>query len=484
MSDLTNASEPIEEASAEATPAPEAAPATEVTPAPVAEAPAATTEPVAEAAPAAEAASGSPTPAAAEPSMTEEEQAEDQRKKAEERARKEEERKRRDEAYELLQQLKDTNATFDVVLIERVKGGLRGEYNGMRVFLPASHFGIRKNVPEEELGTAIGQTVKVRVHELQSDDTGYKSAVVTRRDILLDEFWSTIAAGAVYDGTVTSVTTFGAFVNIGGVEGLVHVSRLSSSRVDNPASVVKKGDRLKVTVAEVDSEKRKLSLSHREHEESPWKGVNAAYPVGKRVKGTVRRITDFGAYVQVAPRIEGLLRISELSWTQRVKHPSDIIAIGQEIEVEVLSANEDKQQLGLGYKQTQANPWENVISILPVGTETQGIVQQSSTQGAVVRVAETFDGFMPRSKIVSIGRGQKVELNPGDTITVVVADVVPASQSLILAMKGAEQSNEGREDRRERDGGSFPRQARQPDSAGVTLGDLLNDSEKSNLYKG
>jgi len=424
--------------------------------APVAETPVAEM-PATEAPSAAEpvATASEPAPAVAEatapavPEMTEEEKAEALRKKQEERAKKEEERRIRDEAYAELEKLKEEKGSFEIKIQERVKGGLRGEYKTLRVFLPASHYGARKNVPEEELNTAVGQTVRVMVHELQSDDTGYKSAVVTRRDLLVDEFWNNIQPGTVFDGVVTSVTTFGAFVNIGGVEGLVHVSRLSRSRVESPSDVVKKGDKLKVTVTEVDREKHKLSLSHKEHEENPWKGAEASYTVGKRIKGTVRRITDFGVYVQVAPRIEGLLRISELSWTRRVKHPSDVVSVGQEIEVEILNASEEKQQLGLGYKQTLPNPWLTITETLPIGTETTGVVQQSSTQGAVVRVAETFDGFMPRSKMANAGRGQKVVLTAGDTISVLVADLDPNASSLILAMKNEDGSIAGQGERYE-----------------------------------
>ncbi|MCX6139361.1 MAG: S1 RNA-binding domain-containing protein, partial [Candidatus Kapabacteria bacterium] len=313
------------------------------------------------------------------------------------------------------------------------------------------------------------------------------SAVVTRRDILLDDFWSGIQAGTVYDGVVSSVTTFGAFVNIGGVEGLVHVSRLSKTRVENPSDVVKKGDKLKVTVADVDREKRKLSLSHKEHEEDPWIGVNVAYPTSSRVKGIVRRVTDFGVYVQVAPKIEGLLRISELSWT-----------------------NEEKHQLALGYKQTLENPWLTIATTMPIGTETSGIVQQVSTQGAVVRVSDAFDGFMPRSKIITIGRGEKTALNIGDTVSCVIVDLNAENASLILAMKGEDGTIGGHQD-----GGGYSREQgegrsegrgdsrgdRRGDSRGdrrgegrgegrgervnipaapaVTLGDMLKDAEKS-----
>ena len=425
-------------------------------------------------------------------------QEEERARREEDRKRKAEEKEQRDAAFSELEAFKNDGKAFEITIDERVKGGLRGTFNTLRIFLPASHFGMRKNVPEEELASAVGQSFQVKVHELQSDEAGFKSAVVSRRDLLQDEFWGGIESGAVYDGVVTSVTNFGAFVNIGGVEGLVHVSRLSRSRVEKPSDVVKKGDKLKVTVADVDREKKKLSLSHREHEEDPWTGVDAKYPTGTRVKGTVKRITDFGAYVQVEPKIEGLLRISELSWTQRVKHPSDVLSVGQEIEVEILNANEAKHQLALGYKQTLENPWLPTAESLPIGPEVKGAVQQVTSQGAVVRVNDTYDGFMPRSKMVNVGRGKKIELEEGQELECIVVDLDPGAASLILAMKNEDGTPAGGQDDRgsghqrgggrhggggggRHGGGGGGASQHQTPSSGVTLGDLLKEADKSKL---
>ena len=495
---------PAAEAPAAETPAAEApaaeAPAAE---APVAEAPAAEAT-VAEA-PAAEAPAAE-APVAEAPALTEEELAEQRRQQEEEkarkeaeRARKEEERRQRDETFAELQTVSAAKGTFSFTISERVKGGVRGEYKGLRIFLPASHFGLRKNVAEEELAAAVGQTVTVHIHELQSDDSGHKSAVVTRRDLLADELWTGLVPGTVFDGQVTSVTAFGAFVNIGGIEGLVHVSRLSRSRVENPADVVKKGDRLKVTLVEVDRSKKKLSLSHKEHEANPWVNVESSFPVGKRVKGVVRRIADFGVYVQVAPKIEGLLRVSELSWTKRVQHPSDMLSVGQEIECEVLGVSAEKHQLSLGYRQTQENPWNTIATALPVGTDVQGVVQQVSTQGAVVRVNDTFDGFMPRSKMLG-GRGKAPAVAAGDTVACVIVDMDPAKPSLILAQKGedgtvggqggwsGDRAERGERGERPERGERGPRRESTYDvpkdhasSANVSLGDLLNEAQRQKL---
>lgn len=463
------------------------------------------TAPAQESAPAQEAApaqaSVDPAVAAAAAIAT----AEEARRRAEEKARKEEERRLRDLAYTKLEGVKAENGTIEVTFQERVKGGLRGEYESLRVFLPASHIGLKKGATEEELNGMVGQTLAVRIHELQSDDTGYKSAVVSRRDIVLDELWNTISAGDVIEGVVTTLLPYGVFVNIGGLEGLVHISRLSKVRLDDVKSAVKKGDRIKVTVVEIDRAKRKITLSHREHETDPWEKITKKFEVGKVLRGTVRRITDFGAYVQVAPRIDGLLRISELSWTRRLAHPSEVVTVGQEIDVVVLSFLPEKHQLTLGYRQTQPNPWLTIGETFGAGTELSGVVVSTSPQGAVVRINDVFDGFMPRSRFLNEGRGKKVNVEQGQSVNLVVLEVKPESQSIILAMKGedgtiggADDRFEGRGERGERGGrggrgdrrdnrderptGPIPPQT--TTGGDVALGDLLKDIDKNKMFNG
>lgn len=426
-------------------------------------------------------------------------QEEERKRREEDRARKEAERKARDEAYAKLEEFKASNTAFDVEVSERVKGGLRCLFEGQRLFLPTSQFSIKRSFQEGDLLAAVGTTLTVKIHEITTDENGQKSVVVSRRDLLQEELWKDIEPGKVYDGVVTSTTPFGVFVNIGGAEGLVHISRLSKTRVATAEEVTKKGATLKVTVLEVDREKKKISLSHKEHEADPWELVPQNFRVGDVVKGTVKRIVDFGAYVQVAARIEGLVRISELSWTRRVKHPSDILAVGQEINVVVLEINAPKHQLALGYKQTIPNPWLQVEQRMPIGTVVKGSVTQVTPQGAVLRVDDDFDGFMPRSKMNNLGPGKKIALNVGDEVECIVADLNPGGPSLILAMIADDGSaysvatekqsqagdrtatRDGRRDRESRQSVSRSDDAQQAPSAGVTIGDLLREADKSKL---
>lgn len=443
---------------------------------------------------------------AAEAGLTEEEREEAARKRKEDRARKEAEQKARDEAYAELEGKRYQKARFEVTIIERVKGGLRGEYKSMRVFLPASHFLVKKHVSDDELNAAVGNTFTVVVHELQSDETGYKSAVVSRRAVLIEDSWKDLTPDSVHEGTISSIMPFGVFVNIGGVEGLVHVSQLSKTRLEKPEDAFKRGETLKVKILSADREKGKLSLTHREFEPSPWENIEKAYSVGQRVKGVVQRITDFGAFVAVAPRVEGLLRVTDLSWTQRVKHPSDVVSVGQELELEVLEVSAERRRLSLGYKQTQENPWLTLTERLPIGSDVEGVVQSSGVQGLVVRVLDSFDGFVPRSKMLNAGPGKKVAVAAGETISCVVVDAAPATSSLILAMKNADGSvaggdhgsnrsenkgegrGEGRGERRpdRRGDGQFSVPIPKGMAAGeeVSLGDLLNEAQRKSLRNG
>ncbi|GMV53735.1 MAG: 30S ribosomal protein S1 [Flavobacteriales bacterium] len=416
-------------------------------------------------------------------------QEDEKKRREEERERKEHEKKVREAAFAKLSEYKNNNEAFSVTIAERVKGGLRCDFEGLRVFLPASHFSAKKNTTEAELNEAVGSSVSVKIHDLQNDENGLITAVVSRRDILLHELWDSIVPGSIHDAVVSSVVPFGAFVNIGGVEGLIHISQLSKTRIATADEVVKKGDKIKVTVLEVDKEKKKLSLSHKEHEADPWSSVADVFKIGTVVKGIVRRITDFGAYIQVASRVEGLLRASELSWTRRIKHPSDVLTVGQEIEVVILELNLDKHQMALGYKQIQPNPWNDIESKLPVGTNIKGIVQKVTPQGAVVRLLDEFDGFMPRSKMGPLKQGAKAPFEVNSEIECCVVDLNAASASVIIAALDADGTpfSGGSRGGSVHEGGSRHRDSQagtkhtEPAASGVTIGDLLRETDKSKL---
>ena len=399
-----------------------------------------------------------------------------------------------DELFKELAEIKQNNGSIDVFVQSRIRGGLRVVHKDMPMFLPASHFSNKRNPSEESLQEAIGKSFKVIIHEMQEDETHRKTVVVSRKQILEDDFWNSIKAGDVVEGAVSSIASFGIFIDLGGAEGLVHISRLSQVHIDDPRTYCKKGDVLKAVVVEVDKNRKRIALSRKELESSPWKGVSDEYPQGAKVKGLVRRMTDFGAYIEIRTGIDGLLRNNELSWTKRFRNVSDILTINQEVELEVLSVNEEKQSMSLSLKRTQENPWKELAEKYPVNLNTKGKIKQIVSQGCVVDVNGEVDGFMPRSKMKNLLKGKKVPYNVGDEIDVIIADIEPDKESLILAPvvveeeqtiapKPQHRDNRDNRDNRERNQ-KEPRFREVENEAGsnsFALGDLLSESMKKSL---
>ena len=234
-----------------------------------------------------------------------------------------------------LEKLVGTDETINVEVIAIAKGGLRVVYNNVPLFLPASHFLLEKNIKEDKLESAVGNKFDVKVTEVKQIGEG-KIVIVSRKDLILKELWENIKVGEEVEGKVSSITNFGVFLDLGGVEGLIHVSRLSHSHIDNPKNHFHKGDLLKVKVVEIDKKNGKITLSRKALEDSPWKGAEEKFKAGETVKGKIKRLTDFGAYVELAPGVEGLLRVSELSWAMRINKPSDILEENQEIALYVV----------------------------------------------------------------------------------------------------------------------------------------------------
>ncbi|MDP2366487.1 MAG: S1 RNA-binding domain-containing protein, partial [Ignavibacteria bacterium] len=297
--------------------------------------------------------------------------------------------------YLELLQIKENNETIEVEIKGRIRGGLRAIYKEMPLFLPASHFSLKRTPTEQELTDAAGKTMVVQVHELQEYDEGRKAVIVSRKHLLPEEFWTKLSVGDIIEGIVSSIATFGVFVDLGGVEGLIHISRLSQVHVDDPNKFMKKGDSVKAVVVELDRTKNRIALSRKELEESPWKDVENLFLVGTQYTGIVRRLTDFGAYIELKPGVDGLLRTPEISWTKRIKKPSDVLKAGSKIPVEILSVSEEKQTVSLSYKKTQPNPWHQLVDKYPVGTEYQGVVSQVMPQGCIIAINDEVDGFMP-----------------------------------------------------------------------------------------
>jgi small subunit ribosomal protein S1 len=396
---------------------------------------------------------------------------------------------------------KNNKTTIDVTGLRRVRGGILAAYKGMPLFLPTSHLSLKPNPSENELLGLIQQTFPVHVHELNEEDK--TKVIVTRRKLLRVDHLKDFQVGQTVEGKVVSFTDFGAFINLGGVDGMVHVSAISRRRINHPSEVLKKGDTVKAVVKEINENSQRLSLSMKELEANPWQGAAAKYTVGSRHKGKVKSLTDFGVYVELEPGVEGLVHISEMSWARRIKHPSEIFQAGQEVEVQVLEITEEKQKVSLGYKQTQPNPWATIAERFKVGDKIEGSVREVIDRGVVVNIAEDIDAFMPKGKMHPSLRGKAAPFQVGDKIEgLFVMDVVPDNHSLILGMEGFDQGSPAREGRGEGGGNrgegggrgerggrgdrgprkeqetvNLPEQKQE-----VSLADLLSEDEKRKLF--
>ena len=386
------------------------------------------------------------------------------------------------EIYIELAGKKETKELIDVEVKARIKGGLRVHYKEAPLFLPASHFSLRRTPTEQELNDVIGQILRVEIHEIQEYDEGRKAVIVSRKQQLMDDFWTKINVGDIVEGKVSSIATFGIFLDLGGVEGLIHISRLSQVRIDDPNKLAKKGDLMKAVIVEIEKDKNRIALSRKELEESPWAKVEEEFLVGNNYKGIVRRLTDFGAYIEMKPGVDGLLRTPEISWTKRIKKPGDVLTVGSEIDVQILSVSSEKQTLSLSYKNTQNNPWPSLVEKYPVGSEFDGVVFQVMPQGIIVTIDNTLDGFMPRSKMKKLLQGTKIPYQTGDAIKVLIADLIPDEESLILSPKfdeedGAYSSEEKPYKHKDRD----EHKTKIPQAAGISLGDMLSQNQLNML---
>jgi small subunit ribosomal protein S1 len=394
--------------------------------------------------------------------------------------------------FEKLKAIKESNSTITVNVTERIRGGLRVFHQDVPMFLPASQISSKRSPSEDELKEFIGKDIDVHVHELQEDATKRKTVIVSRKQLLVNDFWKNLKVGQIVEGPVSSIASFGIFIDLGGYEGLVHVSRLSQSHVENPKEYAKKGDVLKAKVVAFDEEKKRISLSTKDLEDSPWVDINSKLAVNAKVKGIVRRLTDFGAYVEVMKGIDGLLRTSELSWTKRVANPSEIVKIGDEIEVLILQINEEKQALTLSLKRLDENPWISYAEKYSPDSIHNSIVKEVVNHGLVVNINNEIDGFMPRSKMKGYLKGNKIPFNVGDPFEIKVVDIDTAKETLIIApaieikveeVERAPRKKSDKDDRHPRRNREDDKYKEMPSNDGAfSFGDMLSDENKKLLF--
>ncbi len=341
------------------------------------------------------------------------------------------------ERWHRLQALYERGETFPVVAQEKVKGGLVAEVEGIQAFIPASQVDLRR-IPN--LDEYVGREIAVKIIELNRK----KGRVILSRRVVLEEeqkkakeaFFQSLTPGQVVEGTVVDVTEFGAFVNLGPVDGLVHRSEISWGRFNHPLEVIQKGQRVKAQVLSVDPDKERVNLSIKALIPDPWTTAAEKYPVGSRVRGKVVGLTAFGAFVEVEPGLEGLIHISELSWTKRPKHPSEVLKEGDTVEAVVLRIDPAEKRLSLGLKQTQPDPWSLLVEKYPPGSVIKGQVTGVTDFGVFVEVEPGIEGLVHLSELDHTRVTNPAALfKKGDEMEVVVLSIDPAEQRISLSRK-------------------------------------------------
>src|SRR3954470_9576102 len=285
-------------------------------------------------------------------------------------------------------------------VIERIKGGLRVDVDGIAAFLPGSQVDIR---PIRNLESLRGQEVEALVIKLNRK----RSNVVLSRKAILEqenqgkkgETLNALEEGIIVEGQIKNLTDYGAFVDLGGIDGLLHVTDMSWGRLQNPGEMFRVGENVQVKVLKFDKDRERVSLGFKQLLPDPWESVTERFPIGQRMQGKIASVTDYGAFIELEPGVEGLVHVSEMTWSKRMKHPSKLVNVGDNVEVEVLGVDPKNRRISLGMKQTQPNPWESLPERFHVGDRVRGRVRNLTDFGAFVEVEDGVDGLVHVSDI-------------------------------------------------------------------------------------
>lgn len=340
--------------------------------------------------------------------------------------------------WERIHQAFENNEIVRGTLTKRIKGGVVVDLFGIDAFLPGSQIDLRQ-IPD--INALIGQDFDLKVIKVNK---ARRNIVVSRRVVLeeqrnsqRDKVLDTLEKGQVRKGIVKNITDFGAFIDLGGVDGLLHITDMSYKRISHPSEIVKLGDEVEVMVLDFNDKKERISLGMKQLKPHPWKDVAARYPEGMVVKGKVVSITDYGAFVELEDGIEGLIHVSEMSWTQHVKHPSKILAVGQEVEAVVLKVEEEQERISLGLKQLEEDPWEHIDDELPPGARVVGEIRNLASFGAFVEIKDGVDGLIHVSDMSwtkKINHPSEM-VKKGDKVECVVLAVDKEKRRISLSMK-------------------------------------------------
>ena len=339
-------------------------------------------------------------------------------------------------AWNLLQDIFDKKLPVEVEIVEKVRGGLVANL-GVRAFLPASQVDVRRI---NDLDPYVGQRMRVRIIEL---NRRRNRVIISRRSIMEEELagqkeetLKRLEPGAKLEGEVVEITDFGAFVNLGGVDGLVHRSEITHGRFNHPREVLEVGQKVQVEVLDMDLERERINLSMKSLKGDPWENVLANFHIGQKVGGKVTNITPFGAFVEIESGLEGLIHVSEMSWTKRVRHPKEIVEEGQEVEAMVLKIDVPQQRISLGLRQTQPDPWSSLPDRYPPGTEITGPITGMTDFGVFMEIEEGVEGLVHISELAHEHIDDITQhFNKGDEITAVILNIDPIEQRASLSRK-------------------------------------------------
>jgi small subunit ribosomal protein S1 len=344
-------------------------------------------------------------------------------------------------AWDHLRLAHQNHETVTGRVIDRIKGGLKVDVDGVIAFLPGSQVDVR---PVRNLEAFRGQEIEARVIKLNRKRG---NVVLSRKQVLEEssskkknETLTNIEEGVVLEGTVKSITEYGAFVDLGGIDGLLHITDMSWSRIQSPNELFKVGDNAQVKVLKFDREKERISLGYKQLIPDPWQSVAERYPKEARVRGKVVSLTDYGAFIEIEPGIEGLVHVTEMTWSKRLKHPSKLLAIGQEVEAIVLEVDQTNRRISLGIKQVEQDPWETLLSRYRPGSRVSGKVRSLTNFGAFVEIEDGIDGLVHVSDISWTKRIKHPSdvLKKGQQVDAVITNMDIDNRRLSLSMKDLE----------------------------------------------
>ncbi|MEL6372448.1 MAG: 30S ribosomal protein S1, partial [Pseudomonadota bacterium] len=348
---------------------------------------------------------------------------------------------RREESWQRLEKRFEANEKVEGVIFNKVKGGFTVDLDGAVAFLPGSQVDIR---PVRDIGPLMHQTQPFQILKM---DRRRGNIVVSRRSVLEEtraeqraDIVARLEEKQVIDGVVKNITDYGAFIDLGGIDGLLHVTDMAWRRVNHPSEIVTVGDTVKVQIIRINPETQRISLGMKQLQDDPWSTIEQKYPVHQRFKGTVTNIADYGAFVELEPGVEGLIHVSEMSWTKKNIHPGKIVSTSQEVEIQILEVDPQKRRISLGLKQTQDNPWEVFVAAHPKGMVVEGPIRNITEFGLFVGLDGGVDGMVHLSDLDWNKSGDDAikEYNKGDTVRAVVLDVDSSKERISLGIKQLE----------------------------------------------